>query len=446
MRSLPAVCASVLGALLLLPAPASAAVSVGVNDDSGKYADGAPEFWTTLKSNGLEQNAVTVLWDEMQPDSILEERLLNSSLAAAQAAGVRVVFDVYPVHSRAFTQGGATPQQFGAFLAKLAQAFPQVTEYVVMNECNQTRFVNPQFDARGQNQSAAICGRALAAGYDALKAVDPSIFVWGIGLSPRGNDNPTAASNVSTSPVKFLASLGRGYRSSGRTRPLMDGFDFHPYPIPQSLPFATGYADADNASVSNLPRVYQAFYEAFDGTSQPTIGQQAGGGLPVSLNEVGIQTDSSGWDGYTGAETAATAAGGVRGDTATEAFQAAWYVQMLDLVACDPDVKVVNIFHLVDETDLRGWQSGLYYVGYFPKSSAAAVRRWIAETGGACRGTPAPWVAPAAAATQALPAGARTAAAKKPKAPPGPSARSKAERQARPKAKTPEMRSGARYK
>ncbi len=84
----------------------------------------------------------------------------------------------------------------------------------------------------------------------------------------------------------------------------MDGLDFHPYPIPQSLPFATGYAGTTSASVSNLPRIYQAFYDGFNGSPQPTIGQQAGGGLPLSLNEVGIQTDSTGRAGYVGTETA----------------------------------------------------------------------------------------------------------------------------------------------
>jgi hypothetical protein len=119
-----------------------------------------------------------------------------------------------------------------------------------------------------------------------------------VGLSPRGNDNPTAASNSSTSPVTFLRALGTWFRAfaakTGRTKPLMDGLDFHPYPIPQSQPFAQGYASPNDATVSNLPRIYQAFYDGFNGTPQPTIGQQAGGGLPLSLNEVGVQTDSTG--------------------------------------------------------------------------------------------------------------------------------------------------------
>ena len=173
---------------------------------------------------------------------------------------------------------------------------PDVHQFIVGNECNQPLFLNPQWNTAGQNQSAAICGRALAATYDALKSVSPSNFVWGVGLSPRGNDSPNAASNSSTSPVKFLGYLGAWFKSfaaeTHRTAPLMDGLDFHPYPVPQSLPFARGYPDPRDASI-NLPRIYQAFYDGFNGTPQKTIGQQPGGGLPVSLNEMGIQTDAT---------------------------------------------------------------------------------------------------------------------------------------------------------
>jgi hypothetical protein len=186
----------------------------------------------------------------------------------------------------------------------------------------------------------------------------------------------------------------------------MDGFDFHPYPIPQSQPFAQGYQSPLDASVSNLPRIYQAFYNAFNGTPQPTIGQQAGGGLPVSLNEVGVQTDSTGQPGYTGTEVSANANGGVLGATATESYQASWYLQMLALVACDPNVRLVNIYHLVDESDLAGWQSGLYYVDHTAKQSAGAVHDWIASTGGACQGAARPWTpsgVPAASAPGTTP-------------------------------------------
>jgi hypothetical protein len=283
-----------------------------------------------------------------------------------------------------------------------------------MNECNQPRFLNPQWDRAGQNQSAAICGRALAAAYDALKAVDRSNFVWGVGLSPRGNDRPAASTNASTSPVKFLGYLGAWFKAYAqktyRRAPLMDGLDFHPYPVPQSLPFAAGYANPKDASVTNLPRIYQAFYDAFKGTPQKTIGQQVGGGLPVSLNEVGIQTTPAAAVAgrYTGAEN-----GEGVSSTGGEDYQAAWYEKLVDFALCDADITKVNIFKLVDETALEGWQSGLFYQGYVAKLSAAAFKAELAKTAGRCPAGQAAYFAPSAApATKLVPE--KNTVAKKP--------------------------------
>jgi len=420
---------------LALGGAASADVSVGVNDDAGKFDGTAAWFFSTVAATGLKANAITLRWDDASPAEIPGEAAVGAAIAKAQAAGVTVVLDVYPLRSQALTNGakcmpstdpetcGDTARigQFAAWTASLARAFPAVHEFVVMNECNQPLFVNPQWDMSGKNQSAPVCGRALAAAYDALKAVSGGIKVWGVGLSPRGNDRPEAASNSSTTPVAFLGALGTWFRAfvqkTGRRAPLMDGLDFHPYPVPQSQGFAAGYADVRSAGVSNLGRIYQAFYDAFAGTPQRTIGQQPGGGLPVSLNETGVQTDSSGRAGYAGVEVSATPAGGVVGRFATEEFQAGWYLQMLNLVACDPNVQVVDIFHLIDEESLAGWQSGLYFADRTPKRAAQAVRDWIATTGGSCRGKVQAWLParaapPAAAVVAALPPMAVTPKAK----------------------------------
>jgi hypothetical protein len=93
MRNLFAAGACALG-LLAFAGPAAAGVSIGVNDDSGKYAGGDPQFWTTMQANGLKQDAVTVLWDETQPTTILDEGFIASALPAAAEAGIEVVFDV----------------------------------------------------------------------------------------------------------------------------------------------------------------------------------------------------------------------------------------------------------------------------------------------------------------------------------------------------------------
>ncbi len=133
----------------------------------------------------------------------------------------------------------ATPptiQQFAAWTAMVAQTFPTVHEFIVMNECNQPLFLNPQWNTAGGNQSAEICGRALAAAYDALKAVSSANFVWGVGLSPRGNDAPNSPSNSSTSPVHFLEDLGTWFKAfaaqTHRDRPADGRARLPPLPDP----------------------------------------------------------------------------------------------------------------------------------------------------------------------------------------------------------------------
>ena len=364
-------------------------VSWGVNDNTGLYEDGGDMFWSTMQSLGLTTDTITLRWDETMRGglSTVDAMDLPAALEAADSAGITVEFDVYPRHARELSDPRG-PRRFAAFLRTLAEAYPEVTQYVVMNECNQDLFVNPQ-SKHGRNLSAARCGRFLAAGYDALKAVSPDNFVWGLGLSPRGN-RPDKRDHPSTDPVDWLGFLGSWYRSSGRKKPLMDGLDLHPYPIPQSLPFATGYQNPRSFSVANLPRVYAAFYRAFGGTGQATVGLL--GRLPVQLNEVGIQTTSAGRPGYTGVENAAGALGGLRPPYDTERYQAKWYMQLVDFAECDADVRSVNLFKLVDETSRAGWQSGLYYAGWVPKRSAGAVKNEIERVGGECpKGRPTYW-------------------------------------------------------
>ena len=54
------------------------------------------------------------------------------------------------------------------------------------------------------------------------KTVDPNITVIAFGLSPRGNDDFDAPSNVSHSPIRFLKEVGDAYRrAAARSRSLM---------------------------------------------------------------------------------------------------------------------------------------------------------------------------------------------------------------------------------
>jgi hypothetical protein len=372
--------ALVVVALSMGAARASAdGVRFGVNDDEGMFEKGQGPFFGNLVALGMHDNTITVRWDETTPDgfealgdgSTLKD-FLPGAVAAAGLAGVTLTFDVYPRHSTAAGDVANAPK-FAAWVANLARTFPSVTHFVVMNECNQPLFVNPQYDASGKLVSAAACGEFLAQTYNALKQVNPGIFVWGLGLSPHGAAVDGKAHRDS-SPFDFLSALGAWYRSSPYSgQRLMDGVDLHPYPIPQSVPFARGNSTAFGPAfgVATLPLVYQAFYNAFNGTAQPTVGP---GGLPVSLNEVGVQTVPT-VGGYSGSETPNWA---IDSATGTQDYQAQWYKQLIDAVQCDASITNVNIFKLIDQPDLAAWQSGLYQLGWVPKASLAVVQNEIA--------------------------------------------------------------------
>jgi hypothetical protein len=353
--------------LVLACAGTARAADVGANDDTGKFSpDAGAAFYGQMAALGLRQAVVTVRWLPSDPLALGERPLLDLTVAAASAAGLRVVFATYPYPPREVESGLARPEAFGAWLGELAQRYPAVRQFVVGNEPNQPAFWRPQF-VRAAQRSARTFGPFLAAGYDALKAVDPTLTVVGVGLSPRGNDRPAARSNVSTSPVRFLASLGAWYRASGRTRPLMDGLSFHPYPNAATDPLERGYA-WPNAGFVNLDRVKQAVWDAFAGTPQPTTVE----GLRLYLDEVGWQVDTGGRDGYAGAENVAVT---------DEERQAAVYGALVQRAACDPDVAQVNVFGFRDDALRTGFQAGLFRVDGSARPSADAVRAAIAGPG-----------------------------------------------------------------
>ena len=372
LRAASVVVAASVAALL---GAGGAPAGVGANDDTGKYApDAGASFYADMTALGLQQAVITVRWLPSDPLALTERPLLDLTVAAARRAGLAVVFAAYPYPPRELEGGLARPEDFGAWLAELARAYPEVRQFVVGNEPNQGAFWRPQF-SRSAQRSAKAFGPFLAAGYDALDAVDPELTVVGVGLSPRGNDRPQAKSNVSTSPVRFLAALGRWYRSSGRERPLMDGFSFHPYPNAATDTLARGYP-WPNAGFVNLDRIKQALWDAFAGTAQPTTLE----GLRLYLDEVGWQVDTTGLDGYVGSENVAVT---------SERAQAAVYGELVQRATCDPDIAQVNIFGFRDDALRTGFQAGLHRVDGTPRPAAEAVGTAIAAV--SCPDAPRRW-------------------------------------------------------
>jgi hypothetical protein len=368
----------VSGVALALVGGAPAA-DIGANDDTGKYAaERGGVYFVQMAALGLKQSVMTTRFVPSAPATIQDQDALDRAIPLAQLAGLHVSLAVYPYPPREVEDGLATPEAFGVWLKLVAERYPGVKQFVVMNEPNQPAFLRPQFGSRGTNVSAARAGAFLAAGYDALKAIDPAIRVIGLGLSPRGNDRPDALSNISTSPVRFIAALGTWYRASGRVLPLMDGFSFHPYPNRATDPLDRGYP-WPNAGFADFGRIKQALWDAFRDTPQPTTVN----GLKLYLDEVGWQVDTSTLAGYSGIENV---------PVTDDASQAGVYAGLVRAVACDPHIAELNIFGFYDDS-LRdsGFQAALNHVDGTPRPSAEAVHNAIVETVMGCGTTVTPW-------------------------------------------------------
>jgi hypothetical protein len=363
---------------LLSGATSASAADVGANDDAAKFdADAGSAMYAEMTAVGLRQTVIGVRFKPSEPLLIQDKEQLDRAIPSAVRAGLRVVLAIYPYPPREMEAGLGSPATFGAYVSTVARIFPQVRQFVIGNEPNQPAFWRPQFRKSGTNASASAFGRYLAAGYDALKAIDPELKVVGIGLSPRGNDKPNAKSNVSTSPIRFLRALGTWYRASGRTRPLMDAFSFHPYPNRATDPLERGYG-WPNAGFVNLGRVKQALWDAFHGTAQRTTAN----GLKLHLDEIGWQVDTSRRSGYFGAENV---------PVTDELTQARIYGDLIRRAACDPDVDSVSFFGFRDDGARTGFQAALHRADGTARPAAHAVREAIEETAAGCPGVEVSW-------------------------------------------------------
>jgi hypothetical protein len=375
--------AASLAAAVLLPGSASA-VNVGVVDDFGIAPDNSPAFLDSLGAAGMRENRLSIPWDPAVPTTIQNQQALEQYMMLATLRGVRVVFAVAPTKANAITSNPAAAGQFAAFLAQLARTFPAVKDFVVGNEPNQPRFWQPQFNRKGQPVSPASYYGLLWRSYDALKAVDPAIRVVGLGLSPRGNDQPRAPENVSMSPVRFIDGLGKAYRRAGRRKPIMDALSLHPYPDRDTDSLMKGYR-WPNVGTPNLDRIKQAFWDAFRGTAQPTFREgRSRGAMTLRLGEIGWQVGivPGAAGAYYGTESVLTT---------NESNQARIYSQAIRYLACDASVESMLFFLLRDEPNLERWQAGLIRADGSPRPSYETVKATMAQTGGRCSGGYRSW-------------------------------------------------------
>ena len=253
-------------------------------------------------------------------------------------------------------------RQFAQYAAAVVRRVPAYHNVIIGNEPNLNRFWLPQYGPDGEDVAARDYLALLAETYDALKAVSPEIRVIGGATAPRGGDDPDSP-RPTHSPTQFIRDLGRYYRESGRDKPVMDAYAHHPYLERSEVPPDFKHPRTTTISLGDYDKLVDLLKEAFDGTAQ------VGGGLPILYTEFGVQSiiPDDKLSAYSNTKSP------VAKDAVSEEQQAEYYRQAYEL-ACDQDtVEGLYIFHIWDEPDLLGWQSGTYYADHTPKSSRDAV-------------------------------------------------------------------------
>jgi len=372
-------CVGAALAALAVPATAhgSAGMLVGAAEDAGKQPTlaGAKAQMDLAKLAGLGAIRLTAQWTTGERAPLAGELAsLQNAVDAADLDGIAVFLSIYPRGSSVTPRTTQARSDFAAYAASLAQALPTVSSFIVGNEPNLNRFWLPQYGPGGRDVAAPAYDALLARTYDAIKAVSPEAKVIGGAVSPRGNDSVVSRKH---SPTTFIADLGRAYRKSGRTRPIMDAFSLHPYEDNSSIPPTLTHPHATTISIADYPKLVRLLAKAFGGTAQ------LGSGLPIVYDEFGVQSvvPLAKRVAYEGRKPRSER-------PVAEATQALYYAEAIAITACQPTVSALLLFHVADEPSLDRWQSGLYYADDTPKTSLPVVQHAIdllhADGVGAC--------------------------------------------------------------
>jgi len=386
--------AALVGVLALgFAGAAVAGPNIGFADDATKYAtDGGDRLFAEMNKLGATTNRVAVFWNSGAPTTIQDQTFLDRMIPVAKKHNIQIVFAIYPKQPSMSPTSPSAVQAFCSYAVLVMKRYTYVRKVIIGNEPNQPRFWSPIWNGT-EPASPAAMEAVLANCYDQLKGYDRTLDVIGLGLSPRGNDNPGASSNSSISPVRFIAALGKAYRLSGRTAPLFDELSWHCYPNVNTDAVETGYAWPNTGCV-NAARIKLALWDAFHGTGQPvlagysptTTGSDLFGNVSKMLiDETGWQVDTTNESGYINTENV---------PVISEQQQAIDYDKLVRLADCEPTLTDFHIFPLLDEADRTSLlQSGVLRVNFTERPSATdptnSVQHAIAADHGSCSG--APW-------------------------------------------------------
>ena len=275
-------------------------------------------------------------------------------------SGTRIIFAVCArAQRRADRHSRRRRAQFVAFVQKLARDLPDGEGLRDRQRAEPAALlaaaVQPRRASRSRRRSTC---RVLAGSYDALKAVDPTINVIGVGLSPRGNDNPQARRTTSrprpsgSSPTSAAptSASGRNDADHGRAR-------VPPVPAAERRP-ARAWATRGRTPVSRTSTA-SSRRSGTRSTAPPSRSSRRRGktfGRPLTLRS--RRGRLAGLDPCRRSRRCTTAPRR-RGQLVTRRRRRDTTPTRQRGCLRSRRVRMLSFFHLVDEPDLDRWQSGL---------------------------------------------------------------------------------------
>jgi hypothetical protein len=371
-------------AALAGPATAGPGLTVGFAEDAPKWDGGASV--TAARVLGADGFRITVPWKPGQTE-VSERTAPGLDDAVTAAFGLRVVLAVYgdaadaPVDAR-------RRDQYCSYVRSLLERYPTVDHVVVWNEPNSSRFWSPQFRGDGRSAAPAAYEAVLARCWDVVHAYRSDVDVLAPATSAHGFDLH-AAPRKSHSPINFILRVGEAYRGSGRDLPIFDDVAQHAYGL-SSAERPWKRHDAHVVGLGDWAKLVDVLRLAFGGTAQPVPGEcRRFDCVGIWYTEVGYQTEvpagqASSYAGRENDPRAVPASGGVERERTPDADspapdQATQIWDAVRLAYCQPYVEGFFNFLLRDESDLRGWQSGVQWADGSWKPSLPAFRDAIAE-------------------------------------------------------------------
>ncbi len=378
-------------ALLVAPAArAGTGLFVGFADDALKGSGSSSAAAAAARDLGASGFRISVNWDGSQTTlAPADDADLDRAVAAA-AGGLKIVLVVVGATASLAPQTDSARDTYCTYTRNVLARYPAIGDIAIWNEPNKTASWRPQFNPDGSSSSPAAYEALLARCYDLLHAARPSVNILGLGLSPDGNDNPNAPTNISHSPGNFIRRLGDAYRGSGRALRILDTVAYHVYGATSAERPWRQHPGQTRIAQGDWDKLMTNLHTAFDGTGQQPPGQCLDYRcVSIWYMEGGYQTqiDASKSQLYSGTENVPVVPDDAGGEpaspppspTSAAPDQATQIVDGIQLAYCQNYVGSFFNFLLTDEAILSGWQSGALWADGTPKDSYDEFQQAIGE-------------------------------------------------------------------